>query len=151
VERYDEMTEALLAWYASFELRRRAPATMTDALRRLVDTIEAEWSEVEGGISEGRTEDLTRVRELAAVLEDPEDLGRPRRVLDLIQVGDLLDKVGKMVERIGKQTSDVTRHPEFSRITREMAKHVIANVPDDLARKRILAGWSAIPRQGKAE
>lgn len=101
IERYDETTEALLAWHSSFGRQDRPQ--------------------------------------------------KPQQVMDLADAGGLLDKVGKMVDRIEKQATDVTQHPEFWRITREMGRHVIANVPDDEARQRILAGWRSIVRPGAKE
>ena len=98
INRYEEHTEALLAWHSSFGKPGAAPA-------------------------------------------------KPRKVMDLIEAGKLLELTGRAVDRIQKQTTDVTKHPTFLHVVREMGKHVLANV-DNETRLRILAGWRSIQRPG---
>lgn len=117
IERWDETTEALLAWHASFDVGQPNDATALP---------------VDG----------------QPVTPAPPVAQRPRKVLDLSDAAKLLDYVGKMVERVEKIRvgSHISEHPEFRRITREMGRHVMANVPDIDVLARIHAGWNSIPR-----
>lgn len=148
IERWDETTEALLAWYQSWEARqRKLPADLEIALRGVVDEFEILLRE-RGEPSEAQAANLADARKFLALLETPANAGRPRQVLDLSDAARLIDYVGKMVERVEKIRvgSHISEHPEFKRITREMARHVLANVEDKAALQAIYQGWQTIPR-----
>lgn len=145
LERYDEMTEAILAWHASFDLKHHTPPHFIDAILWLVGELEVFIAEREE-LTKDQLEQVANVRKLAAVLEVGDSYGKPRKIIDISQVAQLIDKVGAMVERIQTRgDAQFMTREEFRIFTGQMATVVLANLEDKEARMRIRAGWNAIP------
>lgn len=70
---------------------------------------------------------------------------KPRQILDLADATRILDRVGKMVERIEKvRSANAISQPEFYRMMGEMGRVVAEYVEDEELRGKIREGWLAI-------
>lgn len=92
VERYDEITDATLAWHNSWgEEYRKAVATWREKMLRRLES--GGWQDIE-------PDDLP----------DPPDpldyMNKPRQMLDITAAAGLVDKVGAMVDRIEKHRKE---------------------------------------------
>lgn len=144
IERYDVMREALLGWYASFEVRqRRLPYDQELAFGRVIDEYEAVLRE--GEPTSRQEEDLKLARKFVEKLAEPVAEAKPRTILDLADAGRLLDMVGKMVERIEKiRAENAISRPDLIRVMGEMARVLQLHVTDRETLEKIVAGWEAI-------
>lgn len=152
IERYDEITEATLAWHASYAAGMRPlHPTLVDALEVVLDELEAlagpftaPKSKVEpepqphGGwlkrtrldeIEDAETGDavataVARTRLLLEALRTPADL-KPRVMPDLTDLHTLAESATRMVERVQKAKSAmyITRR-DFFRVMGEMGRVV---------------------------
>lgn len=139
VERYDEVTEAVLAWHNSWG----------DRYREAVDT----WrEEMLRALEAGRWRDTE-----ADNLKDPPDpldyMTKPRQMLDITAAASLVDKVGAMVDRIERYRREGSITLEtLDRVLEQLGVEVVhalaEEVPDAAARAAILANverrWGTI-------
>lgn len=146
IERYSTFTEALIAWHADWQLRRRPlPEELVIAFERVVD----EW---ENAIAEGGDEatdrqraDAAAARKFLALLRAEEDAQKPRQVLDLADAHRILAEIGKMVERVENlRAANAISRPELNRVITEMGRVVEAFVTDDAQKMKVREGWLAI-------
>jgi len=149
VERYDEHTEALLAWHASFQLTRRPlPEDLLQSFEHVVD----EWENHAREGAELTTQqegELAQARKFLTVLRGAEAAAKPKTVLDLSDAYRVLDAIGKMVERVEKaRSANAISRPELNRVIHEMGRVVDTALPmtpdGDEMRKRIREGWLAL-------
>lgn len=143
VERYDAYTDALLAWYADWQLGKVIDPDKADALRRVLDAYEAEGDHGDR-LSDDAAEDLKQAREIVAVLARPV-AGKPHQVLDVADAYKMLGEVTKMVERVerARQATAVSLQ-ELERLFFAMAQVVAAHVTDPAVRDRITAEWRGL-------
>lgn len=149
VERHDEITEALLAWHASFQLTRRPiPEELVISFERVVDEWEIALREGHEPTDAQKT-DLAQARKYLEVLRRGDDAVKPRTVLDLSDAYRILGEIGRMVERVEKaRSANAISRPEMNRVIHEMGRIVDTVLPQDEAhdamRKQIREGWLAI-------
>lgn len=145
IERYDDMTEALLAWHASYELQQRPlPEDRIQAFERVI----TEW---EIALREGQeptdrqTEDLELARKFVQLLRGGGGATKPRTILDLSDAYRVLGEIGRMVERVEKaRAANAISRAEMNRVVHEMARVVDLVIGDDEAKAKIREGWLAI-------
>jgi hypothetical protein len=172
IERYDEITEAALAWHASFSAAMRPiHPRLVEALEVVLDELEAlvgpfevpgmrEEPEAQphGGWLRRRAQDdaegeeavataYTRARVLLDALRTPPEL-KPRKMPDLSDLHALAESATRMVERVQRARSAmyITR-PDFFRIMSEMGRVVeLSNAIEDPEQRSdaIRDGWKAI-------
>jgi hypothetical protein len=154
VERYDEHTEALLAWHASFQLTRRPlPEDLLMSFEHVVD----EWENVarEGAeLSPQQEADLAQARKFVTVLRAGTDVTKPRTVLDLTDAYRVLGEIGRMVERVEKaRAANAISRPELNRVIHQLGHTVDVSIPDGvippeltgaMIKQQIREGWLAV-------
>jgi hypothetical protein len=145
VDRYEEFTTALLAWYESYELRRLPPSErMLMALQTVVTEYDIVLQESPEDAPKRSTEAVDDVRRLLDALRTP-DTSRPRQILDISDAKNILSEVGRMVERVEKiRAANAISRPELNRIYQEMWRAVDALVEDDLVKRQIKDNWLRI-------
>jgi hypothetical protein len=143
VERYAEITEALLAWHADWQLRRRPlPEDLLLALTRVVDEWEIALKEKGEAASTQQTDDAAAARKFITILRGVDDIQKPRTVIDLSSAIGHLDTITKIVEREEKKRSaNAVSRPDLNRIMHEMWRSVEARIPDDEIKKAIREDW----------
>lgn len=145
IERYDEHTEALLAWHASFQLTRRP---LPEDLVIAFDSVVTEWEialreKVEP--TPRQAEDIVQARKFITLLRSGTDDAKPRQVLDLADAHRVLGEIGRMVERVEKiRSANAISRPDLNRIMQEMWRSVEARVIDDGTRAAIREDWLRI-------
>lgn len=145
INRYEEMSVALLAWYESYELRRLPPSErMLMALQTVVTEYDIILSEDPASVPKRTSDAMEDVKRLLDALRTP-DTGRPRQVLDITDAKNILAETGRMVERIEKiRAANAISRPELNRIYQEMWRAVDALVDDDNVKKQIKDNWLRI-------
>lgn len=150
-DRYDDLTEALLAWHGSYTIEW-AKASQ-------------DWQKEYADWHATYAERLERVRELRkndhVEIDDPpmppdpgDMLQKPRKVVDILQAGQFLGMVGGLIDKIN-------RHETEGKITLLDVQHILKNyglvalqvieaeVENDDLRERLLTaldeGWDAVP------
>lgn len=144
VERYDEATAALTAWYDTWEGKYLPiPEAGKLALLALLDEYEQLLTERDDP-TEKQLADLALARSAVAFLATPQE-PKPRRVLDLSDAVGHLDVISKMVHRVeqARATNAISR-PELLRVMTEMGRVVQAHVSDTEVLNRIRDGWLSI-------
>jgi hypothetical protein len=151
--RYDEYTEALLDWHASW----------TGEWDKAVEDWREEYRDWHAQYSEllDRVRDIRKNDRALTELEDPPvppepgDMAqKPRKVVDILQAGQFLGMVGGLIDKINRQETE-------GKITLLDVQHILKNyglvalqaieaeVEDDDLRERLLValdeGWDAIP------
>lgn len=140
IERHQEFTAQMDDWHASFA-HKKLPISAEDAesFRRVVD----EWAItiVEDGRepTDLQIQDAARAKRYITALERPIDQGRPRKPVDILEVGRMLDTIGRLVDRLDKR--DVISEAELNRMLRAMSLSVELVVTDPEQRKLIREGW----------
>ena len=126
VNRYEEMSEALLAWHSE--------------LRTIEDW--EEWAELEA---------MSESVEVHAVAQAVRERARraskmkPRVILDITAAAKLIDKIGKLVGIIERQRqSGVISVAAYHLIMEQMALAVLRHVKDRQVRERIGDAWEGI-------
>lgn len=144
IERYDENTTALLAWYESYELRRLPPTErVLTALRHIVTEYGEMLAEDQGAPTYSK-QCFEDVRKLVDSLGTP-DTSRPRQVLDIADAKNILAEAGKMVERIEKiRAANAISRPELNRIYQEMWRAVDGRIDSDSLKLQIKNDWLRI-------
>lgn len=142
IERYDENTEALLAWHASFQLTRRPlPEDLVCAFERVILEWEIRLKE-DDEPSESQEADIAQATRFMEILRLGTGDAKPRTVLDISDAYRILAEIGRMVERVEKiRSANAISRPELNRIMQEMWRAVEARIPDDALRGAIRDDW----------
>lgn len=152
IERYDERTQALVAWHASFTpAMRPIPEDLVHALETVVDELEALRGPAD--LTDGE-EDLDEVsgairnaRRLITVLQVVPE-AKPREMPDLADGHRILDTVSKIIERREKLLlAKAVTAENFNRVMGAMGavvKDANGELDPDARLERIRAGWDAI-------
>lgn len=145
INRYDETTEALLAWHASFQLERRPlPEALVMAFERCVTEWEITALERDE-MTDSKAGDLAQAKKFLTILREGTDATKPRQVLDIADAHRILDSVGKMVERIENAASkNSISRANLDRILHEMLRSIDLLVTDEALRNRIKEQWLTI-------
>jgi hypothetical protein len=146
VERYDENTEALLAWHASFQLSRNPlPEELVMSFEALVQEWEIKLKESGDDPTPKQQGDLEQSQKFLKLLREGTDAAKPRTVLDLTDAYRVLGEIGRMVERVEKirNINGITRM-DLNRVIGEMGRVVDALVMDDAVKAKIRDGWLGI-------
>lgn len=101
--RFEEFADALLAWHASFEERRR-PISSEKVF--LLEAIFDEYEDCRGGkdkMTDLEYERIGEARSFVKLLGTSVEVSRPRKVLDITTMFGLLDTISKMVDRVHSQ------------------------------------------------
>lgn len=146
IERYSSFTEALIAWHADWQLRRRPlPEELVIAFERVVDEWENAIAEDGEEATDRQRADAAAARKFLALLRSSEDAQKPRQVLDLADAHRILAEIGKMVERVENlRAANAISRPELNRVITEMGRVVEAFVTDDAQKMKVREGWLAI-------
>jgi hypothetical protein len=154
VNRYDETTDALLAWHASYE-RAHIPLAEDKklALLGVLDKYEAGAGDRGDELTAKQRESLELARGAVAFLATAQAGGKPHKVLDVADVHRMASEVTKMVERVEKtRAANAIGRADLARIMSEMGRvvdtHVGLAVTDAAAAKalkaKIAEGWLGI-------
>lgn len=146
IERYDEQTEALIAWHLSWQLTRRP---LPEDKLMAFEAIVAEWeiSLVEMGeeATEKQTSDAAAARRFIQILRGEDAAEKPRTVLDLTDAYRVLGEIGKMVERVEKlRNANAISRPDLNRIMQEMYRSVATRVTDPPTVAAIQEDWMRV-------
>jgi hypothetical protein len=146
VERYWDVTEALLAWHADWQLRRRPlPEELLISLERVVDEWEIAIAEKGEQASDTQKADAGAARKFITILRGQDDNVKPRTVLDISDGIRHLDTISKIVEREEKKRSaNAVSRPDLNRIIHEFWRSVEARVPDDGVKAQIREDWMRV-------
>jgi phage terminase large subunit-like protein len=145
VERYDENTEALLAWHASFALTKNPlPEEMVMSFEALVAEWEIKLKESGDDATPKQQGDLEQSQKFLKLLREGTEATKPRTVLDLTDAYRVLGEIGRMVERVEKirNINGITRM-DLNRVIGEMGRVVDTLVMDDTSRRRSAMAGSA--------
>ncbi len=138
VERYADMTEALLAWHRSWELERlELPEEQIIAFERVVTEFEIAATEERIEATDRQKEEISEARKFLNFLRgqtSPANAQRPRKILDIADAHRILDTTSKIVERIEKiRAENAISRSDFVRLTSLMGgivqKHVSELAP----------------------
>lgn len=149
IERYDEYSEGIITWHASYQaFQRPISAEKENAFREVVDEYEILLAEHGEGADDGRAPDLKLARQFIDALADTSMPPKPVRIMDLADARGLLDTITKAVERI--QRSRAAMHisrKDFFRVMTEMGRVVeLSNTIADPETRldAIRDGWKAL-------
>lgn len=147
IERYDAMTEALLAWHQSYvatylpidEAKAIAFQGVIDEheilLRDVVEPTELQLANLAAARS--YVEALTKNRVI--------DTSKPRTILDLSDAIRHADTLAKIVERIEKiRAANAISRKDLNRVMDQMGRTVMMHVDDPAKLKLIRQGWLSI-------
>lgn len=121
INRYDEFSTALLAWYESWRaIARPVNGQLRAGMEYIIDEFEA-------GLDEPTEEQQRAINDartyIVACKVAPE--GRPPQVLDISDAHRLLDLVTKMVERVERiRAANAISRPDLMRVLQEMGRVV---------------------------
>jgi hypothetical protein len=143
VERWDETSQSLVAWWQSWSLSHRAFTTEElEAFRGLLDDFEDRMKTEDLELTERQQSSLTLARSFMDALAKGDDLGRPKQILDLSAATQMLVDIAKVVERITRmQNSKVITQMELFRVMGQMGEVVKRQVSDPETAQRIIQGW----------
>lgn len=146
IERYQVLTEALLAWHADWQLRRRPlPDDLLMAFERVVDEWEIALAEYADDASALQRADAGEARKFIQFLRGTEDVQKPRQVLDISDAHRILAEIGRMVERVENlRSANAISRPELLRLMGQMGQVVEIVVVDEAVKAKIHAGWTAL-------
>lgn len=103
INRWEEITEALLAWHASWQLTRRPlPEDKLLAFEAVIAEWEIALAEQGENATDKQKGDIASARAFVNVLRGADDALKPRKMLDVTAAHQILGQVGTMVERIEK-------------------------------------------------
>ena len=147
VERYDRMSDAILAWHASWE-----PENVDALAGFLASKYQDHLIEIldRSGIREETQQEILREvdRRIASVVVALPEATKPRQLLDVISAGKLIDQAGKMVERIVKFRSQGTiTLATLDRVSEQFGVELVraaqAHISDEFQRAALLADVEA--------
>lgn len=142
IERYAINTEALLAWYASWQVTKRPlPDEKVMAFEAIVDEWAINLAESGEDATDKQRADLEAAQEFIKLLRG-EANDRPRQILDIADAHKILGELGRMVERVEKiRSANAISRPDLNRIMQEMWRSVDARVTDDAVKASIRDDW----------
>jgi hypothetical protein len=142
VERYDAWREALLAWHADWQLKRRPlPQDLLTAFGNVVDEYEAQMREATEP-TERQLGELAAARKFLDFMRGAEGAVRPREVLDVSAAMTHVDVITKIAEREWKRhESNAISRKDLFRILESFGKSVLKHVTDEETLKKIRAEW----------
>lgn len=146
IERYDENTEALIAWHESWSLTRRPlPEDKLMAFQAIVDEWEISLAEKGEDATDKQKEDVETARKFLALLRGGDAAAKPRTVLDIADAYRVLGEIGRMVERIEKaRSANAISRPELNRLMQEMWRSVDARIADQAIKDSIKEDWMRV-------
>lgn len=146
IERYDEHTEALIAWHLSWQLTKRPlPEDKVMAFDAIVTEWEINLAEMGEEATTKQKDDAATARAFIQLLRGDELETKPRTVLDLTDAYRVLGEIGKMVERVEKaRSANAISRPDLNRIMQELWRSVEARVPGDTTKAMIRDDWLRI-------
>ena len=107
VERYDEMTDAILAWHNSYgDSYQQAMKDWHKAAEKQFSAYQEQC--VRAMEQPHEFEELPKPPRLPPLPMPNDHQGKPRQILDIISVGKFIGEIGRMVERIEKIGQDGT-------------------------------------------
>jgi hypothetical protein len=130
INRHEQYTEALLAWYASFsKTARPIAAEKEEAFRSVVAEYEILLEEARDGGTDGQLSDVKLAREYIDALSAQDDAERPRKVSDIADAAKILDVISKMVERIEKaRNANAISAKDLSTLLQGLAGVLVMNL-----------------------
>lgn len=144
IERYDDNTEALLAWHHSYEATRvPLPEEKVMAFEAVVDEWEIRLKETTEP-TEKQLTDIATARAFVDLLRGKNSIGvsKPRQILDISDAYRILGEIGKMVERVEKiRAANAISRPDLNRIMQEMWRSVDARVGEEAVKSAIKEDW----------
>lgn len=137
IERYEDNTEALLAWHASFKLRHGPVAPeKEEALRRVLDEYQ-ELQEGRDGLTEKQAADLALARAYVDALSAP-PVERPRKVLDVSASQQLIGEVTRIVERVeNARAKNAITYDQLKRFLFAVERVLEVRITDAAVRQQI--------------
>lgn len=118
IERHEEFSAALLAWFESYKATgRQVPPDQIQALHWVIDEYEAlQRPMCENGDGEILDRKLASVRQTVERLGTPIDEGRPRRMVDIAAARHMVDTIKGLVDSIQKhdQETHISRRAFFA-------------------------------------
>ena len=146
IERYDENSEALIAWHLSWQLTKRPlPEEKVLAFEAVVSEWEIALAESGDEATTKQQDDAASARAFIQLLRGQADEAKPRTVLDLTDAYRVLGEIGKMVERVEKaRSANAISRPDLNRIMHELWRSVEARVNDDGTKAAIREDWMRI-------
>jgi hypothetical protein len=152
INRYTEITEALIAWHASWSAVNRPFAQdRINALETVCDEMEAligpaDLDDEDDGNEKVRAA-IRDARELIDDLARSVDETKPRKLLDITIAKQLLDSITQQIDAI-KKREEATHISvrDFYRIMGEMGRAVDLIVSDDDTKQKIKDAWLTIRR-----
>lgn len=149
IERHEVYTEALLAWYESYQVTR-SPLSQEKihALGNVVDEWENEVKQLDPAfVSIAQKADIETARAFIDLLRGGKtaQTPRPARVLDIADAHRLIDTISKVAERIEKaRAGNAISRNDFRRLTEQMGLEVMKVVTDEGQLRRIRDGFMSI-------
>ena len=147
VERYQLITEALLAWHADWSLRKRPlPEELLMAFERVVDEWEIALNDDQGEeATVAQRADASEARKFITFLRCYDEVQKPKQVLDISDAHRMLSEIGRMVERVENlRSANAISRPELNRVISAMGRVVELAVQDEAVKVKIRDGWMAI-------
>jgi ribosome-binding protein aMBF1 (putative translation factor) len=144
IERYDEHSQALIAWHQSYQSGQRPiDPKKADALLAVLDHYE-EIRVSEDDLTESQQKDLNLAREYIASMRSL-STSKPIQILDISDAYRIVSEITKIVERIEKvRAANAVSRSDLARILQEMARVVNTYVPDEQALEKIKEGWLSV-------
>ena len=133
IERHDTITEALLAWWDSWKPFYRGYTQAVYNFRK------AEEIEDVGGAREA-------LKLISELMESAENSKRPKKMLDITEATNIIEKISRVIERIHKiKSMNVITEGDFIRAMKQMGLVVRKHVTDENTCRLIAKEWDTIP------
>ena len=144
IERYDQFTEAIVAWHASYQSTQRPISReKANALVEVVDQY-AELIASEDDLTDRQQQNLEAAKEFARSLTEGNSL-KPIQILDISDAYRIVSEITKIVERIERiRAANAVSRPDLARIMQEMARVVSTHITDEQTLEQIKNGWLSI-------
>lgn len=143
-DRYDEFSEALIAWHQSYQAGNRPiDKYKVEAFIEVVDQYE-EVIRSEDDLTDRQRKALEVAREFVKAAKQ-EAGTKPIQVLDISDAYRIVSEITKIVERIEKiRSQNAVSRPDLVRIMTEMSRVVQTYVNDSPTLEKIKAGWLSV-------
>jgi hypothetical protein len=143
-DRYDEFTEALVAWHQSYQAGSRPiDKYKVEAFIEVVDQYE-ELIRSEDDLTERQQKTLSIAREFVKAARQ-EAGTKPIQILDISDAYRIVSEITKIVERIEKiRSQNAVSRPDLVRVMTEMARTVETFVSDKTTLEKIKTGWLSV-------
>lgn len=146
INRYEEFSEALIGWWASWDVLKKPIAEdQCQAFDNVVD----EWENVavpDPGTTKSQLEDIKLARRFVAALRlRGLERTKPRAVLDVADAYRIVSEISKIAERIEEiRAKNAISRPDFIRLTAAMGNSVAKYVRDPEVLRKIRKEWLAL-------